>query len=165
MRIKFLPFAWKGFVCLRKDAKARFIRRIDSRTPEQFLPVSNGRREESQTDEGRRRSSEKFISYYVATIHSYLSRRFFSLLGEGWGEGGGEEGGREETPRGMAIATPIIGCLQLPARFLREWEREKERERGRGEPVGCENGERLLYETGSSLSLKKNPTADRIVGE
>lgn len=161
MRIKFLPFAWKGFVCLRKDAKARFIRRIDSRTPEQFLPVSNGRREESQTDEGRRRSSEKFISYYVATIHSYLSRRFFSLLGEGWGEGREREGG--DTERGgdrNAYNRMPTASGEVPSRV-----REKERERGRGEPVGCENGERLLYETGSSLSLKKNPTADRIVGE
>lgn len=75
--------------------------------------------------------------------------------------GGGREGG--DTERGgdrNAYNRMPTASGEVPSRV-----REKERERGRGEPVGCENGERLLYETGSSLSLKKNPTADRIVGE
>lgn len=48
----------------------------------------------------------------------HISREDSSLsLARDEGRGGG---GRGETPRGVAIATPIIGCLQLPARFLRE---------------------------------------------
>ena len=68
--------------------------------------------------------------------------------------GKGEKKGVGETPRGVAIATPII---RMPTASVekRERERERERERGREKPVGCENGERLLYETGSSLSSQK----------
>lgn len=64
--------------------------------------------------------------------------------------GRGEKKGVGETPRGVVIATPII---RMPTASVEK--REKERERGREKPVGCENGERLLYETGSSLSFQK----------
>lgn len=145
--------------------KASFIRRIDLRTPEHPSCFQRGgdAAEELQTDGGRGEEEVVKNSSLITSppfIHISLEDSSLSLARD---EGKGRKKGGE-TPRGVAIATPIIR-MPTASGEVPSTQRERERKGGRGKPVGCENGERLLYETGSSLSLKKNPTADRIVGE
>lgn len=104
----------KDLSILERMLKVSFTRRIDSNEHRNILPVSRGG--ELQTGEGEE-EVVKNSSLITSPPFIHISREDSSLsLARGEKGRAGEEG-EGETPRRVAIATPIIGCLQLPARL------------------------------------------------
>lgn len=131
--------------------KVSFTRRIDSNEHRNILPVSRGG--ELQTGGGEE-EVVKNSSLITSPPFIHISREDSSLsLARGEKGRAGEEG-EGETPRRVAIATPIIGCLQLPAR-LRQREKASERANERKRERASERTNERERRGGGSRSAVK----------